>query len=68
VVTWLHNGSAVMTTNNLTQIYNTSTTTLLIENLLPSDAGIYRCMFNDTVNGLILRQASILIFDSKKFH
>ena len=69
MVTWLHNGSAVMTTsNNLTQIGNTTTTTLLIENILPSDAGIYWCVFNDTVNGLILKRASTMIFGSKKFH
>ena len=43
-VTWLHNGSVVMTT--LTPTGNI--TTLQIENPQPSDAGVYQCMFNDT--------------------
>ena len=43
-VTWLHNGSVVMTT--FTQTGNT--TTLQIENPQPSDAGVYQCVFNNT--------------------
>ena len=41
-VTWLHNGSVVMTTPTLTG----NTTTLQIENPQPSDAGVYQCVFN----------------------
>ena len=43
-VTWLHNGIVVMTTPTKTG----NTTTLLIENPQPSDAGVYQCVFNDT--------------------
>ena len=54
IVTWLHNGSVAMTThpNEVTQTGNT--TTLLIENLQPSDAGVYQCVFNDTFDEWIL--------------
>ena len=55
-VTWLHNGTIVMTTppNEVTQTDNT--TTLLIGNPQPSDAGVYQCVFNDSVNGWMLRR------------
>ena len=55
-VTWLHNGTIVMTTppNEVAQTDNT--TTLLIGNPQPSDAGDYQCVFNDTVNGWMLRR------------
>ena len=44
-VTWLHNGTVVMTTppNEVTQ--TGSTTTLVIRNPQPSDAGVYQCVF-----------------------
>ena len=42
-VTWLHNGSVVMTTPTVTG----STTILQIENPKPSDAGVYQCVFDD---------------------
>ena len=60
IVTWLHNGSVVMTTpsNQVTQI--DSTTTLLIGDLQPSDAGVYQCVFNDAT-GYVLRR-TLLIF------
>jgi len=56
-VTWLHNDSLVnvnTSSNNVTQTGNT--TTLLIGNLQPSDAGVYQCAFNDSDNGLVLRR------------
>ena len=55
-VTWLHNGTIVMTTpaSEVTQTDNT--TTLLIEDPQPSDDGVYQCVFNDTVNGWMLRR------------
>ena len=57
VVTWLHNGSVVMTTPPDEVIAIGSNTTLLIENPQPSDAGVYQCVFNDTVgSGWVLRR------------
>ena len=52
-VTWSHNGTItppneVLTTGN--------TTTLVIKNPQPSDAGIYQCVFNDSVNGWMPRR------------
>ena len=61
-VTWLHNGSTTITTapNELTQTGNT--TTLLIGDLQPSDAGVYQCVFSDTVSDWTLtRNISLLI-------
>ena len=44
IVTWSHNTSLI---TDLSQITTAgSTTTLLIENLQPSDAGDYQCVFN----------------------
>ena len=59
-VTWLHNDSIVMTTstNEITKIGNT--TTLVIENPQPSDAGVYQCVFNDTIDQWALRRNIIL--------
>ena len=41
-ILWVHNNSNVIfgTTNG-------NTTTLIIRNLQPSDAGVYQCVFND---------------------
>ena len=59
-VTWLHNGSIVMTTppNEVSTAGNA--TTLIIVNPQPSDAGVYQCVFNDTVDQWILRRNIIL--------
>ena len=47
IVTWLHNGSVAMATPN--EILTAgNTTTLVIRNPQPSDAGVYQCVFNDT--------------------
>ena len=61
-VTWLHNGSVVMTTppNEVTQTGNT--TTLVIRNLQPSDTGVYQCVFNDTAGYVLRRSTTLLIF------
>ena len=60
-VMWLHNGSTNITTPN-ESTENGSTTTLLIEDLQPSDAGVYQCVFNDTEDEWILsRNISLLI-------
>ena len=56
MVTWLHNGSVVMTTPP-----NGNTTTLQLENLQPSDAGVYQCVFNDTVGYVLRRSTNLLI-------
>ena len=55
-VIWTHNGSIVMTTppNEVSTAGNT--TTLVIENPQSSDAGVYQCVFNDTVDQWILRR------------
>ena len=59
-VIWLHNGSIAMTTstNEISTVGNT--TTLTIENPQPSDAGVYQCVFNDTVDQWTLRRNIIL--------
>ena len=49
-VTWSHNGT---TTPNEVSTAG-STTTLVIRNPQPSDAGVYQCVFNDT--GWMLRR------------
>ena len=55
IVTWLHNGSVAMTTSRNDEVMQTgNTTTLVIRNLQPSDAGIYQCVFNDTFDNWIL--------------
>ena len=55
IVAWSHNASLI---TNLSQITTAgSTTTLLIDNLQPSDAGVYQCVFNDvTGSGWALRR------------
>ena len=54
IVTWLHNGSITIPSNVVTT--TGSTTTLPISDLQPSDAGVYQCVFNDTVDEFILRR------------
>ena len=54
-VTWSHNGTDIMTPPN--EISTTgNTTTLVIRNPQPSDAGVYQCVFNDSVNGWVMRR------------
>ena len=55
-VTWLHNGSVVMTASS-----NGNTTTLQIRDLQPSDAGVYQCVFNDTAGYVLRRSTNLLI-------
>ena len=59
-VTWLHHDNIVVTTspNKITQTGNT--TTLVIENPQSSDAGVYQCVFNDTIDQWTLRRNIIL--------
>ena len=56
MVTWLHNGSVVMTASS-----NGNTATLSIQNLQPSDAGVYQCVFNDTAGYVLRRSTNLLI-------
>ena len=51
-VKWLHNGSDVP--NEI--IMDGNTTTLVIANPQPSDAGVYHCVFNDTVSMWTLKR------------
>ena len=54
-ITWLHNGSVVMTTpNEVTQ--TGSTTTLVIRNPQPSHSGVYRCVFNDIAGYVLIKK------------
>ena len=55
IVTWSHNTSLI---TDLSQILTAgSTTTLLIGDLQPSDAGVYQCVFNDSIgSGWVLRR------------
>ena len=50
VVIWMHN-SEVIPPNPATQTTAGNTTSLQIENLQSSDAGIYQCVFNDDFGG-----------------
>ena len=55
IVTWSHNASLITDPSQILQ--TGSTTTLLIENLQPSDAGVYQCLFNDAIgSGWVLRR------------
>ena len=55
IVTWSHNANLI---TDLSQVTTTgSTTTLLIQNLQPSDAGDYQCDFNDAAgSGWVLKR------------
>ena len=54
-VTWLHNGTIIMIPPNEVLTAD-SNTTLVIRNPQPSDSGVYQCVFNDSVNGWMLRK------------
>ena len=61
IVIWMHD-SNIIPLNEATQTGNT--TTLLIENLQPSDAGVYQCVFNDDYDGsgwILRRNIRLLI-------
>ena len=56
-ITWDHNGTIATTASNKNAIQSSHSTTLLIENPHSSDAGLYRCTFNNAVNnGWVLRR------------
>ena len=63
-IKWLHDGRDVINKNAI----QTFTSTLLqLRNLQPSDAGVYQCVFNDTVNGWILKR-NIMVDISKSYY
>ena len=55
-VTWFHDGNVVMTTYYNKIIQTGNTTTLIIRYPWRSDAGVYECVFNDTVNGWMVKR------------
>ena len=55
-VIWTHNNNLAITTSPNGVITAGNTTTLVIGNPQPSDAGVYQCVFNDTVDQWILRR------------
>jgi len=68
IISWRHNGSLVnlRPPNNATQTGNT--TTLLIGNLQPSDAGVYQCILNSPTIGWVLRRNIILFITGMFVH
>ena len=59
-ITWLHNDSIVTTTMN--QVDQNSNTVFLINGkLIPSDAGVYQCVFNDTTGCILSANITLLI-------
>ena len=59
IVTWSHNTNLITDRSQIRKAG--STTTLLIDNLQPSDAGVYQCVFNDVIDsGWALRRNIIL--------
>ena len=64
-ITWDHNGYIATLASNKNAIQTSHSTTLLIENPQSSDAGLYRCTFNNAVNdGWVLRRNIRLLFTS----
>ena len=62
VVSWVHNSTIIIPSSEVTQDDNT--TTLQIDSLQSSNAGVYQCVFNDTT-GYVLRRNTILLILSK---
>ena len=61
MVTWTSNNTVItIPTNKIIKIEST-TTTLQMENLQLSDAGVYQCVFNDAANGWTLRKTITLL-------
>ena len=60
IVAWIHNNTNFIDSSQITTAG--STTILLIENIQPSDAGDYECVFNDVIgSGWVLRRNIRLI-------
>jgi len=58
-IMWSHDGNDVMSTSN-NILHSADTTILRLSDLQPSDAGVYQCVFNDTINGWVLRRNIVL--------
>ena len=64
-ITWDHNGNIATIASNKNAIQTSHSTTLLIKNTQSSDAGLYRCTFNNAVNdGWVLRRHIRLLITS----
>ena len=61
-ITWDHNGNIATTVSNKNAIQTSHSTTLLIRNPQSSDAGLYRCTFNNA--GWVLRRHIRLLITS----
>ena len=63
VIVWFYNSSAIQI-NRVSHIQSGNTTTLLISNFQPSDAGVYQCVFSDQASsGWTIRRNIILIIN-----
>ena len=60
IVHWRHNSSSTTVPNNQVSTAG-STTTLTIENLQSSDAGVYQCVFNDAFGGGWILKRNIML-------
>ena len=63
IVAWSHNGSVVRTVIAL----SSKSTTLVIEDPEPSDAGDYECGFNDVINNGWTLRRNIRLFITSMF-
>ena len=59
IVLWTHNNAMPKAANQVSTAG--SNTTITIENLQSSDAGVYQCVFNDAFGGWILRRNIMLL-------
>jgi len=59
IIMWSHDGDDIMSTSN-NILHSADATILQLSDLQPSDAGVYQCVFNDTINGWILRRNIVL--------
>ena len=70
IIIWTHN-SIPISSNEATQSTAGNTATLLIENLQPSDAGVYQCVFDDDAvggSGWILKRNIRLLITGMYIH
>jgi len=54
VITWLHNGSVILTRTITQDTPVINSAMLLFGTLQPSDAGVYQCILNNPNNGWVL--------------
>ena len=75
IIIWDHNGSVVTTAvpdndddvANGTSTIDDNTTTLVIDNLKPSYAGDYQCVFNDVIGSGWVLTRNIRLFITSMF-